>query len=311
MFEKDLGHNWIAEAGYVGNRQIGLQNRWNSNYGYIGGGNASRVLNQPSFGDRRRTADTNFHSNVGGFRSQYDSLQSTLQRRFSAGYMLRFTYTWSKALGPRGNENGVDGYANNTPEYFPIIAHVVRQFDRTHNFNTAASVELPFGKGKKYVTDGFGAALLGGWQVNSLVTMYTGAPFTVTSSGGSLNAPGNNQIADQIKPNVEIYGTRDLWFDTTAYAPVTAARFGNSGWEQLRGPGLINVDLSVYRTFKLSERFDMQFRAESFNISNTPHFANPRNDISASQPGLITAVANTGREGIDERLFRFALRLSF
>jgi hypothetical protein len=162
-----------------------------------------------------------------------------------------------------------------------------------------------------YVTDGFGAALLGGWQVNSLVTMYTGAPFTVTTSGGSLNAPGNNQIADQIKPNVEIYGTRDLWFDTTAYAPVTTARFGNSGWEQLRGPGLINVDLSVYRTFRLTERFDLQFRAESFNISKTPHFANPRNDISASQPGLITAVANTGREGIDERLFRFALRLSF
>jgi len=307
MLEKDLGHNWIAEAGYVGNRQVNLQNRWNANYGFIGGGNATRVLNT-KFG---RTADTNFHSNMGGFRSWYDSLQSSLQRRLSGGYMLRFTYTWSKALGPRGNENGVDGYANNTPAYFPLIAKVVRGFDHTHTFNAMASVELPFGRGKKLATDGVGAMLLGGWQVNSLVTMYTGAPFTVTSAGGSLNAPGNSQTADQIKPEVAIFGTRDLWFDTTAYAPVTAARFGTSGWDQLRGPGLINVDLSVYRAFRISERVNMQFRAEAFNMSNTPHFGNPRSDISATQPGLITGVQNTGREGIDERMFRFGLRLSF
>jgi len=307
MLEKDLGHNWVAEAGYVGNRQINLQNRWNSNYGYIGGGNASRVLNV-KFG---RTADTNFHSNVGGFKSWYDSLQSSLQRRFSGGYMMRFTYTWSKALGPRGNENGVDGYTNNTPEYFPLIAKVVRSFDHTHTFNAMSSVELPFGRGKKYATEGFGAMLLGGWQVNGLLTMYTGAPFSVTSAGGSLNAPGNNQTADQIKPEVEIIGTRDLWFDTTAYAPVTAARFGTGGWDQLRGPGLINLDLSIYRAFRVTERVGLQFRAESFNMTNTPHFANPRSDISATQPGLITGVQNTGREGIDERMFRLGLRLNF
>jgi hypothetical protein len=229
----------------------------------------------------------------------------------SAGTMLRFTYTWSKATGPRGNENGVDGYTNNNPLYWPLISKVVRGYDHTHTFNTMASTELPFGKGKKWVTDGFGAALLGGWQVNSMVTMYTGGVFSVTTSGGSLNAPGNGQTADQIKTNVEIIGTRDRWFDITAYAPVTTARFGTGGWDQLRGPGLINVDMSVYRAFRITERFNMQFRAESFNISNTPHFGNPRADISASQPGVITGVQNTGREGIDERMFRFGLRLSF
>lgn len=126
-----------------------------------------------------------------------------------------------------------------------------------------------------------------------------------------MNAPGNGQTADQIKPNVEIFGTRDLWFDPTAYAPVTAVRFGTSGWDQLRGPGLINLDLSIYRAFAITERFNLQFRAESFNTSNTPHFGNPRSDISSTQPGLITGVQNTGREAIDERMFRFALRLSF
>ncbi|MFN7934126.1 MAG: carboxypeptidase regulatory-like domain-containing protein [Bryobacteraceae bacterium] len=307
MVEKDLGHNWVGEAGYVGNRQVNLQNRWNANYGYIGGGNASRVLNA-KFG---RTADTNFHSNVGGFRSWYDSLQSSLQKRYAAGYMLRFTYTWSKALGPRGNENGVDGYTNNTPEYFPLIAKVVRSFDHTHTFNAMSTVELPFGKGKRWATGGVGSMLLGGWQVNNLLTMYTGAPFSVTSAGGSLNAPANGQTADQIKPSVQIFGSRDLWFDPTAYAPVTAVRFGTAGWDQLRGPGLVNLDSSVYRGFRISERFGLQFRAEAFNISNTPHFGNPRSDISSTQPGLITGVQNTGREGIDERMFRFGLRLNF
>jgi len=307
MLEKDLGHSWVAEAGYVGNRQVNLQNRWNANYGVIGGGNPGRVLNA-RYG---RIADTNFHSNVGGFRSWYDSLQSSLQRRFAGGYMMRFTYTWSKALGPRGNENGVDGYTNNNPEYFPRIAKVVRSFDRTHTFNTMATVELPFGRGKKFATDGIGAALLGGWQVNNLLTMYTGGPFSVTSAGGSLNAPGNGQTADQIRPDVQIFGSRDPWFDPTAYAPVTTARFGTGGWDQLRGPGLVNLDTSVYRSFRFNERFGLQVRAEAFNISNTPHFGNPRSDISATQPGLITGVQNTGREGIDERMFRFGLRLSF
>jgi hypothetical protein len=141
--------------------------------------------------------------------------------------------------------------------------------------------------------------------------MYTGGVFSVTSSAGSLNAPGHGQTADQVKPAVTIFGTRDLWFDPAAYAPVTAARFGSAGWDQLRGPGLINLDLSVYRAFRLTEPFTMQFRAEAFNAANTPHIGNPRSGISSTQPGLITGVQDTGREGIDERMFRFGLWLSF
>ena len=307
MVEKQLGSGWIAEAGYVGNRAVRLQNRWNANYGSIGGGTASQVLNQ-RFG---RVATTNFFSDAGGFSSRYDSLQSNLQKRLGSSSLLKFTYTWSKALGPRGNENGVDGYTNANPAYWPLISKVVRGFDRTHNFNTLFATELPFGAGKRFATSGPAAAILGGWQVNGLLTMYTGGPFSVTSSGAALNAPGNGQLADQIKPEVEIFGSRDLWFDTSAYRAVTEARFGNSGWDQLRGPGMINMDLSVYRKFDLSERINLQFRAEAFNLSNTPHFSNPRSDISSANPGLITGIANTGREGIDERTFRFALRLGF
>jgi len=307
MLQKDLGGGWIAEAGYVGNRQIRLQNRWNANYGFIGGGTAGRVLAR-KFG---RTADTLFFSATGGFHSWYDSLQSTLERRFSGGYMLRLSYTWSKALGPRGNENGVDGYTNNNPLYWPLIAKVPRSFDRTHNFNAAFAFELPFGRGKRWVSQGAPARLLGGWQLTGLFTAYTGGPFSVTAPDASLNAPANGQTADLIKPQVEIYGKRERWFDTTAYAPVLQPRFGTAGWDQLRGPGLVNFDAGVFRSFRISERVGAQFRAETFNLSNTPHFANPTGDVSSARFGEITGIMNTGREGIDERVFRFALRLSF
>lgn len=79
-------------------------------------------------------------------------------------------------------------YTNNTPDYFSLIAKVPRSFDRAHTFNAAASAELPFGRNKKWATSGFASAVLGGWQVNSLLTMYTGGPFSVTTSGGSDQA---------------------------------------------------------------------------------------------------------------------------
>lgn len=306
MVQKEFAQKWVVESGYVGNRSTRLQNRWNANYGYIGGGNASLVLNR-LFG---RTAATNIHSAAGGFRGYYDSWQNTLTRRFS-GYTIRASYTWSKALGPNGNANGVDGYSNNTPEYWPIMSKVPTAFDRTHNFNASVSAQLPFGKGKSMATSGIGAAILGGWQVNALFSAYTGAPFTVSADGGTLNAPGNSQIADQIKPTVNKIGQRTAWFDTTAYTPVPNARFGSSGYNQLRGPSMINADASIYRVFQFHERVSLQFRAEMFNISNTPHFANPSSNVSGSNFGVITTVANTGREGIDERLFRVGLRLGF
>lgn len=306
MVQKEFAQKWVLETGYVGNRSTRLQNRWNANYGFIGGGNASLVLNR-LFG---RTAATNIHSSAGGFRGYYDSWQTTLQRRFSL-YTIRASYTWSKALGPNGNANGVDGYANNTPDYWAMMAKVPTSFDRTHNFNAAVSAQLPFGKGKSMLTDGVGAAILGGWQFNALFSAYTGAPFTVSADGGALNAPGNSQIADQVKPSVDIIGSRTAWFDTTAYRPVSTARFGNSGYNQLRGPGMINADASIYRAFQIKEGISLQFRAEMFNLTNTPHFAGPAANVSGSNFGVITSVANTGREGIDERLFRVGLRLGF
>lgn len=160
----------------------------------------------------------------------------------------------------------------------------VQPFDRTQVFTLSGIAELPFGRGKRWLSrGGLATALASEWQVNGLFSAYTGLPFTVTASGTSLNAPENTQTADQIKPHVAVpggVGPGQSWFDPLAYAPVTEARFGNSGFLSLRGPGLVNLDSPLFRTFRAGERMRIQFRAEVFNLTNTPHFANSGSNVS-------------------------------
>lgn len=170
------------------------------------------------------------------------------------------------------------------------------------------------------------SSLLSGWQLNSLLSRYSGTPFSVSASATSLNATGNSQRADQIKPAVAILGGTgggQSYFDPLAFAPVTAVRFGTAGFNTIRGPGLFNVDFGIVRNFKFNERWEMQFRGEALNLTNTPHFSNPGANVSnlqLNQDGtvrnlggysVITGTTGTGREGIDERVFRLGLRIRF
>ncbi len=246
--------------------------------------------------------------------SHYDSLQATLERRFSNGLQLNASYTWGKGIGIYNVRESTDSPAIKIPAFYNLN-RAVFGFDRTHSFNLAGIYELPLGKGKKWFNNGRSNALVGGWQLNWLFSSYTGLPFGVGASGSSLNAPKNSQRADQIKPNVEKLGgigPGTPFYDPTAFAPVLDARFGTAGFNALRGPGLVNLDFGLFRDFRVTEQFHMQFRAEALNFSNTPHFGNPRSDRSGSNFMVVDSIVNSGREPAgDERSFRFGLRLSF
>jgi hypothetical protein len=125
--------------------------------------------------------------------------------------------------------------------------------------------------------------------------------------------PGSNQKADQLQEDIEIFGFApgQPWFDTTAFRPVTERRFGTAPLNSMRGPGFVNFDMSVFRQFGLGQSRTLQFRLEIFNLTNTAHFANPQASVNASNFGVITSTANSGREGIDERLFRVGFRFGF
>jgi hypothetical protein len=226
---------------------------------------------------------------------------------------MNFSYTYSHSLG-FANEASDSAPRVNNPNYW-YKNYGDTALDIRHNFTASFAMELPFGKGKRWVTSGVPAHILGGWQINSLAALRTGPPVTPTAPATVLNAPGSGNFADCNGP-VAVIGDRTQWWDRRNLSDPNAtdpnnARFGTCGSNVLRGPGLVNVDAAVFRRFSITERIDLQFRAEAFNVSNTPHFANPNSDIAASGFGISNGTQNTGREGIDHRFFRFGLRLGF
>jgi hypothetical protein len=309
--ERQIGKGFSAQAGYVGSRTIRLTNEVDINAAPPGGGTTGR----PEYALFGRQVATTLHDPA--FSSNYNSLQARLTRRFSSGMSLNTSYTFGKALGYGAN--------NDSTLFFNTPSAIARNrsplaFDRTNNLRISGLYELPFGSNKRWLRSRLASTIAGGWQLNSIFTAYTGTPFTVSTSATSLNAPGNSQPADLVKDHVATLGgigPGESWFDPLAFRAVTAVRFGNAGLNILRGPGLVNIDLSVFRTFRIRENWNLQFRTEAFNATNTPHFGNPAATASSmtlnpdgtlkSLGGFttITSAAN------DSRQVRFALRLFF
>ena len=304
--EKQFGA-WVGSAGYVATRSIRQTSFLDANWADLGTGNAGRQLVQKF----NRAAATTYIGHLG--TTKYDSLQTRLQRNFSGGYQVQFSYTWGHALGYTA-ENSTAVPRVNHPGYWDKN-YGPTPLDIRHNAVASGVFELPFGEGKRWAKSGFGAAVLGGWQINALTRLSTGSPVMAVAPATVLNAPGSQQYADCLGP-VETIGERTQWWDRSNLADPNAvspnvARFGTCGSNVLRGPGLINVDMGVFRKFQITERIGVQFRAEAFNISNTPHFENPNADVASGNFGLSGDVQNTGREGNDQRFFRLGLRLNF
>ena len=309
VLEKSLGGGFTANVGYVATRTIGQSGQINVNAGRVGGGVASQPLNQ-RFG---RVASTNIQNGVAN--SHYDSLQAGIKRRFSNGLQLSANYTWGKAIGMAGLGADNDGALAIQDPAFGHLNRSVLSINIPHNLQFTGGYELPFGKGKRWLSDNrLGSALAGGWQLSWLYGGFSGYPFTVSADGASLNAPGSAQRADQVKSKVEKLGGIGLanpFYDPTAFAPVTGARFGTTGFFTLQSPGTANLDLGLFREFPITEGIKLQFRAEAFNATNTPHFGAPQSNVSAANFMTINSTRVFGREGIDERVFRFGLRLGF
>jgi hypothetical protein len=303
-----LPANHSMTLGYVANRQRGITRNLNENYGRLGGGTASQPYSDLT------TAAINVQGPYG--RVDYDSFQASVNKRMSSGLQYTLAYTFAKAI---------DWWAGTIPQ--PEFRHLNKgdqANSNPHLLNASVIYELPFGNGRKFLNDGGVLShIVGGWQTNAFFTARSGTPFTVTAANGSLNAGnGTNQTADQIKDDVEIFGGLAPYFDVTAFRPVTEVRFGTAGYNTLRGPGVANLDLSIFRTFSLRGNTNLQIRLEALNATNTPHFSNPAANVAQLQLnpdgsvrnlngfGVITSTNRLGRQ-YDEREFRLGLRLTF
>ncbi len=310
-FQREIGGGFNLQTGYVGTRAIRQTALLNINSATPGTGNAGRELALKYPG---RIGTISLYTPFS--TSNYNSLQTQLRRQFAGSGMFGLSYTWSKAIN--FNDNNDSGLSWNTPSDWRRN-RAVAGFDRTHNLQMYTVYELPFGRGKKMLQSGPAAWVLGGWQTNGVMSIYSGSPFTVGTAGTSLNAPGNAQTADQVLAEVKIsgeVGPGKSWFDPAAFAPVTAVRYGNTGRNILRGPGSFQLDASVFRNFQITERVKLQFRAESFGITNTPRFNNPGatvSNLTRNTDGTIRALNGyteiLGASG--EREIRFALKMFF
>jgi hypothetical protein len=288
---------WLASAAYLGTRYVDPQSNLQMNWSPIGAGTAGQRLNQLN----GRTASTLYMGTMG--TNTYDALQVRAQGRFRSGYQLGLSYAFSKSLG----------YATSAPVQIPQYWRLNRgpqATDITHALSAVGIAELPFGKGKQWLQNGLASQLAGGWQLSGLLTAHSGPPFTATSSSATLNAPYSSQFADCLS-GPQTIGSILQWYSRSSFAAPSNGRFGTCGTNSLRGPGLFNVDLSLQRKFIITERLQLSFRAEMFNIANTPHHAISSTSVNSGTFLQAFSIANTGREGIEQRAARLALRLGW
>ena len=219
--------------------------------------------------------------------NNYQALEVKLERRFRKGFSILSGYTWSHTMaGDIGQDNTI-----------LIPEKALSPEDLRHRLFVASVAELPFGKGRAWLTHGIASYIAGGWQLSPIFTAQSGLPFTPALTGNPANTTGGirpDRIGDGNLPRGQ--RSPDRWFDVRAFRIPAPFQFGNSGNFILRGPGLVNLDLTVARTFPLTERMRVDFRAEFFNLLNQAHFAFPNGTIDQPTAGVVSQTVDSARQ---------------
>jgi hypothetical protein len=282
------------DVGYVGN--VGHDEPYSQNYNASAPGTGAaglRLLQE--FGHKSNVTLRGY-----GVNSNYNSLQTTLSKRLTHGLTATVAYTFSKSLDTATLLDELDFARNYGPS----------SFDSTHLLTITHQYILPFGKGQHYLSHGgVPGLLLGGWQLNGLYRFSTGVPFTPTSDATSCACTNNTQFAEVVAPLHYLggIGPGQPWFSTSSFAPGPANAFGNAGRDSIRGPHISNYDFSVFRKFDVTERFKLEYRAEFYNFTNSPHFALPNAVVTSGTFGIISSTL----AGYGNRRVQMALRLTF
>jgi hypothetical protein len=288
----------MAEVAYAGSRGRNLIWVGNINEVQPGpGSQASRRLIEPL----SNVSTINYFdpSNT----SSFNSLQLKLDKRFSQGLQFLASYTFGKSLDYSGAPASGGG-AVGGPQSVTLFdqSRGPSGFDTKHRFVLSWVWELPFGEGHALADGGFLKPILENWQFSGIVTLSTGRPFTVFLNTGVNN--GAPSWPDRIGDGKLDDPTPDKWFDIDAFKAPTPNTYGTSGRGVLYGPGTQTIDVSLSRVFPI-RGFRLQFRADAFNLFNTPQFGFPNANIGNPSAGRITSTVG------DNRSMQFALKLDW
>ena len=261
--------------------------------------------------------------------SNYNALQASFQRRFVKGLAVDANYTWAKALSDISgfSSQGDQGWSNALPTNIRATEYGTSEDQIANRFSFALNYELQYGK----EFTGVKKAFLGGWQTNAIAAWQGGKPFSVISSGSTVDNPvesdgkthGFNNRAvpqnsgGQDRPDTigNTHGgphSLSEFFNTAAFAPQPLGTIGDTQRNSLAGPHYRHVDLSLFKNFPVTERVNMQFRVETYNISNTPnlYIANSNSSNQAFGNASFGTVSQTDPNYVP-RQYQFALKVQF
>jgi len=340
--QQQVKGDWVLEAGYLGSKGNHLIDGESSmtydqlppSYLALGSALTTQVPNpfygvittpgsalaQPTVQQRFLLAPFPQYTGVNAFRkpqanSNYHGVTLSAERRFSHGLSTLISFTGSKLIDDASQVVTFLGAAGTKQDFYcRKCEKSISAQDVSKRLVISANYELPFGRGRSF----FGNmprtldTVLGGWQVNGIATFSKGTPLAISNGGNNTNigSPGqrpnnNGKSAEKEGP---IADRLNQYFDTSVFSQAPLYTFGNVGrfLPDVRIPGPHNLDFSLFKNFQLTERGTLQFRAEAFNLTNSPQWAAPNNNVTAVGVfGTITNTANSPRN------VQLALKLNF
>jgi hypothetical protein len=312
--QRQISGSMVLEVGYLGNQGHKLERFSNVNQALPGPGTAQSRYPYPELGTLQET-DNSVNSN-------YHSVSAKLTRRLSNGLTWLSGYTFAKAID-NGSGVRVLGSDPSNPQnsYCGTCERGLAIFNEFHRLVNSVVYDLPFGKGRKYMNRGIAGNLIGGWQVNSIVTVGSGFPLTITpgSDRSQTGAGYDRTNAAGISPKLGNRTTGE-WFNIQAFALQPLGTYGNAGRNVATGPGIFDWDFSTLKDFYFTEKKYLQLRFEVFNFLNHPNFGDPNltlgnnrtdaNGVPIVGSGSFGTITST-RSGIDMRELQFSLKFVF
>jgi hypothetical protein len=242
--------------------------------------------------------------NTDGGNSNYQALQASLHKVSSNGLTYLLSYTWSKSidLGCSGTFNSEDCDIQNVYN----LPRSVSGFDLTQIFSASAVYAIPFGAGRQYRSQHWIVNYaLGGWSINTIVSLNSGTPYTPTVSGDIANVGGTFVLPNLVGNPTPAHRTPQQWFVASAFQAPPPYSFGDYPRNSLRSDFYHDADLSIFKSFAISHESDLEFRAEAFNFTNSTTFGTPNISYGSPAFGTVSSTAT------DPRILQFALKLKF
>lgn len=273
VVEKDFAGN-VVSAGYVGSRgdRVALNPNINLAPAAAGAVQARRRFASTLPG----VADITLYQSI--YETTYDALQLVFQRRYRGGLAFNTNYTLAH------------NQATTQAPWDPfVIEHADANLDVRHRWVMTVNYQLPFGRTRT----GVAGAVLGGWQVNAVAYWQSGLPFNVANAAARTNTGGTdrpNMTGDPELPSSE--RTLQRWFNTGAFQAQPQFSAGNTPLNVLHGPSQRRLDASLFKDFTLQANWRVQLRAEVYNVTNTPSFANPNSTFGNPAFGSISSTGN-------------------